>query len=461
MAKLFWTAAAALITLASCGGGGGSDPFRTGLSTCSDSDKKSFVLAAAHEWYLFQDLLPATVDANAYGTADALLDALTAAARAQSKDRYFSYITSISAEQALLAAGTSVGFGVSIRSIANNTRIMIAQVFDSSAAADAGFQRGDEVLALGDSLATLQPAASVLASPGGITAALGANTAGISRSFRVLTAAGATVDRTLSKRVFNLDPVNIVRVIDRTGLPPVGYLSFRTFVSTADAQLRTAFATFKAAGARDIIIDLRYNGGGLLSTADLLLNLFAGDRSNQVAYSQQFNAAKSAADVTVRFTSQPETANVQRIAFITTDGTVSASELIINALAPYADVAIVGSTTFGKPVGQNAYDIAGCDFRLRLIAFRNVNRDDHGDYYTGLPDAAFPGAFCSSTEDFQEPIGADNEVMTSDAMYWINNSQCRVAGVAMLQKTTIYNDATAPPLHGAVAPLQVYVPGSF
>jgi C-terminal processing protease CtpA/Prc len=361
----------------------------------------------------------------------------------------------------VLAAGTSIGFGVSIRTISNNTRIIVAQVFDSSAASDAGFVRGDEILAVGDSVANLQLASAVLASSGGITGALGPNTTGVSRVFRVRTPAGVTVDRTLAKREFNLNPVNIVRVINRPGLPPIGYLSFRTFVSTADAQLRSAFASFRTAGARDIIIDLRYNGGGLVSTAELLLNLFAGDRTNQVAYTVKFNPAKASSESTVRFANQPETANAQRIAFITTDGTASASELVINALAPYADVAIVGSKTFGKPVGQNAYDIASCDFRLRLVAFRSVNSAGNGDYYTGLPDAAFTDAYCSSIEDFQRPIGDDAEVMTSDALYWVNNGSCRVPGILGLQKVSPFADAQAPPLSGQVAPLQIYVPGSF
>ena len=461
MMKPLWTAIATLNMLAACGGGGGSSALGPTAASCSDADKKTFVLAAAREWYLFQDLLPATIDASAYATPDAFLDALTATARAQSKDRGFSFITSINAEQAVLAAGTSIGFGVSIRTIANNTRIIVAQVFEASAAFDAGFVRGDEILAVGDSVANLQSASSVLASASGITGALGASTVGLSRTFRVRTAAGATVDRTVAKREFNLNPVNIVRVINRPGLTPVGYLSFRTFVSTADAQLRSAFATFRAAGARDIIIDLRYNGGGLVSTAELLLNLFAGDRASQVAYSVKYNPAKASAESTVRFANLPETANVQRIAFISTDGTASASELVINALAPYADVAIVGSRTYGKPVGQNAYDISSCDFRLRLVAFRSVNRDGNGDYYTGLPDAAFADAYCSSTEDFLKPIGDDAEVMTNDALYWINNASCRVQGTLGLQKSAQFADAAAPPLIGLTAPLQIYVSGSF
>jgi C-terminal processing protease CtpA/Prc len=459
--RFAWFALAGSLVLASCGGGGVSPAFAPSADSCTDSAKKNFVLAAAREWYLFTDLLPATIDPAAFATPDAFLDGLTATARSQSKDRGFSFITSISAEQSTLGAGTSIGFGVSLRTLTNNTRIIVGQVFEGSAAADAGFVRGDEILAVGDSVATLQSASSVLASAAGITGALGASTVGLSRVFRIKTPAGLQVDRSVAKREFNLNPVNIVRIINRPGLSPVGYLSFRTFVSPADAQLRSAFASFKAAGARDVVIDMRYNGGGLVTTAELLMNLFAGDRTNQVAYSVKYNPAKASSESTVRFTAQPETANVQRIAFIATDSTASASELVINALTPYAGVAIIGAKTFGKPVGQNAYDIGGCDFRLRLVAFKTANRDGHTDFFNGLPDAAFTGDFCAATDDFSQAIGADAESMTSDALYWINNSSCRIPGVLGLQKAQLYADATAPALSGAVSPLQIYLPGSY
>ncbi len=459
--KVLRSVLSATLLLASCGGGSGDGLVGPTANACTDTAKKNFILSTAREWYLFADTLPANADPNAANTPEAFLDSLTGNARGQSKDRNFSFLTTISAEQATLAGGTSIGFGVSLRTVSAATRVLVGQVFEGSAAADAGFLRGDEILALGDTAASLQPISTVLASSAGLTGALGGATAGISRAFRILTPSGATVERTVTKREFNLNPVNIVRIIDRPGLAPIGYLSFRTFVSTADAQLRSAFASFKARGVRDIIIDLRYNGGGLISIAELLMNLFAGDRAGQVSYSFKYNASKAASESTQRFALLPETANALRIAFITTDSSASASELAINSLAPYASVAIVGSKTFGKPVGQNAYDIPSCDFRLRLVAFKTVNKDNNGDFYTGLPDAAFSGAFCAATDDLALPIGTDTEGMTSDALFWINNNRCRVPGVASAQKARLFGDATAPRLTGKVEPLQIYLPGSY
>ena len=451
-----------VLMLGSCGGGSGDGLVGPTSTACTASAKKSFILNTAQQWYLFPDLLPASIDPAAYTTADNLLAALTAGARAQSKDRNFSFTTTISAETAILSGGTTIAFGLSLRTVSNNTRIIVGQVFEGSNAAAAGFLRGDEILALGDSAGNLQSASAILASTDGLTAALGPATTGLTRVFRVLTAAGVTVDRSVAKAEFSLNPVNIVRIIDRPGLTPIGYLSIRTFVSTADGQLRAAFASFKNSGVRDVILDMRYNGGGLITTAELLTNLFAGDRTGQVSYSVRFNPSKASSETTSQFALQPQTVGALRIAFIATDATASASELIINALAPYANVAIVGGRTYGKPVGQNAYDITSCDFRLRLVAFRLVNRNNQGDYYGGLPDATFSGAFCASTDDFSKPIGADTDAMTSDAQYWLNNNRCRVQGASALrQQARQFTDATTPALTGPVDPLQVYVPGTY
>lgn len=148
----------AALSVAACGGGGdgggGSPPAATG-GACSIAAEKDFVRRVTGEWYLFPDLLPAAIDPNVYATADDLLDALTASARAQGRDRYFSYITTISAEQQFFAEGQSVGFGLSIVTPAGSTQAFVTQVFENSAAAQAGFLRGDEILAVGPSSAAL------------------------------------------------------------------------------------------------------------------------------------------------------------------------------------------------------------------------------------------------------------------------------------------------------------------
>ena len=147
-----------------------------------------------------------------------------------------------------------------------------------------------------------------------------------------------------------------MRVIDDGGRK-VGYVNLRTFINPADPALRSAFATFRAQGITNIIVDLRYNGGGLLSIAELMGNLLGGGRSTSDIFSRTtFRPEKSAENDIANFAPQAQSVTPARIAFIGTGGTASASELVINAFLPYlhANMALIGTNTYGKPVGQIA-----------------------------------------------------------------------------------------------------------
>lgn len=468
--------AAAMLVVA-CGGkdAGTGSGAPVGGGSCGVESQKQFVLSAAREWYLFPDLLPASIDPTNYATVTQFLDALTATARAQARDRFFSYATSIQAEQALLGSGETAGFGFSVLTRTATSQAFLAQVFEGSAAADAGLARGDELLAVGTSVATLQSVATLLATPDGLTTAFGPSTAGTARTLRWRNVAGATFEREVVKRTFTITPVPAaqVRLIARAGLAPVGHLTLRTFISTSDAQLRAAFDTFRQNGVRDVIIDLRYNGGGLVSTAELLLNLLGGTRINEVSYATQLNAAKAGQAETIRFRQQSETIATLRIAFVTTGQSASASELVINSMAPYAQVAVIGERSYGKPVGQFAFDVASCDFRLRLVTFRSVNRNGDGDYYAGLPSAAFTAGgdtSCAATDDLTRPPGDASEAMTAEALFWLNNDRCTGSGIADaggailgsggLQKTTA-NAEFEPANQARPNDFQTLVPGGY
>ena len=106
----------------------------------------------------------------------------------------------------------------------------------------------------------------------------------------------------------------------------VGYLNLRTFISTADAPLRNAFLQFRNQGIRYFILDLRYNGGGLVGIADLIGNLLGGGRlATDVFENMVFNTGKSANNSTHFFMEQPQSVSPLGIAFITTGSTASAS----------------------------------------------------------------------------------------------------------------------------------------
>ena len=413
-----------LVILSGCGGSGGGSGADASPVTCSESTRKQFVLDATREWYLFDDLLPATVNVADYPDAETLLDALTATARAEGKDRYFSYLTTPAAENSLLGEGQFVGFGLRTRTDPVN-RPMILEVFEGSPAADAGIARGDEIVAV-DSGSGFVPVAVLLADgTTTISDVLGPAEAGLRRGLRLLRD-GSTREVSIVKRVVTIDPVADsygTLVIPQAGTPGVGYLNLRTYVATADTQLRTAFARFRALGIRDFIIDLRYNGGGLVGTAQLLNDLLGGGRdATDVQFQMVHNPRKASRDVTYRFSPTAQSVQPVRIAFLTTGGTASASEINVNSMIPWVEVAIVGADTLGKPVGQDAFDLSSCDDRLRLVTFKTVNADGNGDYYGGLAGSV-PFA-CAADDNVAEPLGSASEGMVAAGLAWLSTGSC-------------------------------------
>lgn len=415
--------------LAGCGGGsdggGGADGGGGGTGgACGETARKQFVRDVARDWYLFPETLPAATDIAAYSTAEQLLDALTANARAQGKDRYFSYLTTRAAEDSLLGEGEFVGFGFRNRVDPVN-RPVVLDVYERSPAAEAGLLRGDEVIAV-DEGSGYVPVAQSLTGGRTLSDLLGPAQEGVSRGLRIQRGAGA-LDLRMTKRTVTLDPVpdaHGTTVLALPGTTGVGYLHLRSYISTADAQLRTAFEQFRALGLQYFVIDLRYNGGGLVDTAELVDNLLGGDRSSaDVQYTLVHNPARSNQNSTVRFVPQSQSVRPVRIAFLTTEATASASEINVNTMKPYVEVAIVGSNTLGKPVGQLAFDLPGCQDRLRLVAFKTVNSLGEADYYTGLaPTVPFA---CAADDALGAQLGDVAEPMMQEALHWLSTGACR------------------------------------
>ncbi len=428
--------------------------------SCGETARKQWVLNATREWYLFPDLLPAAVDLASYPTAEALLDALTATARGQGKDRYFSYLTTRSAEDSLLGEGQFVGFGFQSRTDTGN-RPFIIDVFEGSPAAEAGLQRGDEVIAVDQGSGFVPLTQSLADGTTSFTDLLGAADAGVRRGLRVLRN-GQTIDLQLTKRTVTIDPVSDTfgtRVLPVAGTTGVGYLNLRSYISTADPQLRTAFQAFRAQDVRDFIIDLRYNGGGLVSTAELLDNLLGGDRTAaDTQYSVAYSANKSGQNSTVRFQPQAQSVRPVRIAFLTTAATASASEININAMRAWAEVAIVGSDTYGKPVGQLAFDLANaCPDRLRLVTFKTVNASGAGDYYDGL--ASSMHFACAASDTLGTSMDDPADGLTQAALQWINTGACTSVISAVTDGQAKSQPSSRYPLPQAPDAADRWIPG--
>jgi len=453
------TAMTAILTLLSgCGGGGGTGsvgggggggtgvtPTPSPSGTCSLRSRQDWVAAQMNEWYLFPDTLPSGLNPAAYATVQDYIDALTATARSQRKDRYFTYITSIAEENAYYNSGSSAGYGFRLALDASN-RLLITEAFEGAPALTAGIDRGTEILAIGTSTSNLRTVAAILASEGtaGLNNALGTAAVGTTRVFQIRDAAG-TRNVTVAMADYSLTPVSSrygAKVIDDGG-KKVGYINLRTFINTAETPLRNAFATFRAQGITEVIIDLRYNGGGLISIADLVNNLLGADKSTStVANFVTFRASKASNNETTYFAPQPQSITPTRVAFIGTGGSASASELVMNTFIPYLGnrSALVGTNTYGKPVGQIAIDRAACDDRLRVIAFALENANHQGAYYDGL--AGFMGATCRASDDISRPLGDPAEASTRAALDFLAGRSC--TAIAATASTPTSDTGLAP-----------------
>ena len=468
--------------LSACGGGGGGSGSTSSgsgasggtTSGCTLRERQDWAAAQLREWYLFPETLPATLDPAPYATVSDYVDALTATARGQRRDRYFTYVTSIAEENAFYNSGASAGFGIRLSYDTSANRVFVNEAFEGAPALAAGIDRGAEIIAVGTDANSLRTTSSLMASGGSaaFSDALGPSTAGTTRVLRITDTAG-TRNITVTKANYSLTPISNrygVKILT-DGARQVGYVNLRTFIDTADPALRSAFAQFRTAGVTDVIIDLRYNGGGLVDIAELFGDLLGRNRSSSDVFSvTTYRPEKASRNSTKRFSAQSQSIAPNRIAFIGTNGTASASELVINSMRPYLgnNAALVGTNTYGKPVGQIALDRSACDDRLRVIAFSTQNASNAGFYYDGL--APVMEQTCQATDDVAFPLGDAREASVARALDFLAGRSCTRISASTDARTAALRDSEATTLRDRPLELltperpntpQREVPGSF
>ncbi|MEM6913392.1 MAG: S41 family peptidase, partial [Pseudomonadota bacterium] len=275
-------------------------------------------------------------------------------------------------------------------------------------------------------------------------------TAGETHVFEVLDP-GSSTPRTVTLISQNLapDPVNTVEVIS-TGTGNVGYILFNTFSPfAAEADLFAAVQQLQAANVTDLVLDLRYNGGGLLAIASQLAYMIAGPSltAGQVFEDLRFNQDSGGinpvtgeVDNTIPFytttlgfslsggTPLP-TLNINRVFVLSTENTCSASESVINSLRGLDfEVILIGDITCGKPYGF--YPTDNCGETYFTIQFQGVNNKGFGEYADGFvpSDSSFlfgvvtPG--CTVADDLETELGDEAEALLATALAFRNNGFC-------------------------------------
>src|SRR5690554_453693 len=158
----------------------------------------------------------------------------------------------------------------------------------------------------------------------------------------------------LNKTQYDENPVYISRTLEING-QKIGYLMYNSFVKRYDIELNNAFAQFQSEGITDLILDLRYNGGGSVETATDLASMITGQFNGEVFYKEFWNEDRQAEyggegyfDNKISTGATINSLNLNRVYVLTTSSTASASELVINGLEPYIDVVQIGDNTTGK-----------------------------------------------------------------------------------------------------------------
>ena len=432
------------LSMAGCGGGGsgggastgggntGGGGGNTGTSPCSYASRADWARQQINEWYLFPNGVNLGANPSSFNSLQDYIDALvrpsvTPAAGGTGgplERAGLTYITSIAEENALINSGSSAGFGIRLSYETDTNRVFVVEAFESAPGYAAGMDRGTQLLAIeGRSVGEIMASQG----PAGVSDALGPTQAGVTRSITFRTAQGAQVTTSITKADYPLDPVSDrygIRILN-DGNEQVGYVNLRTFiVADAAQQLRDGFAQFRAAGITKIILDFRYNGGGLVSVGDLLTDLLLAKQVGNISSRMVLRPSKASENETTYINSQPQSITATRVAVIGREGTASASELVANNLIPYLgnNLALVGENTFGKPVGQFAFDRSACDDRLRAIAFKTVNAAGNGEYYGGLL-SVIPNS-CAARDDYAVQLGDPQEASISKALDFLAGRSC-------------------------------------
>ena len=309
-------------------------------------------------------------------------------------------------------AGTPTDNGITGRFL--DDTLYIAHVDPNSPADRAGLRRGHWIKSIGDVVTT--------PNPGGLTGAIFRGNITVT----YIDTEGMANNAVLTPVQYNT-PTVVHREVKTVGNTKVGYLVFNTFGQTSSEELDVAFGDFKNRQVNELILDLRYNGGGFTNVARKLGSLITSAPTGEIFLQQIFNedftkaAVEQNADFrkdnTLLFSSENNSLDLDRVFILIHNGTASASEAVINGLRPFINVQLIGRNTSGKNVGSVIYRKGEHlqEHTLLPIAFSVANAQGFSDYAAG-----FEPNFLT-IDNVKVPLGDVRENMLFQALYYIEN----------------------------------------
>lgn len=447
--------AVSLSVLAACGGGGGSSgttatvlpPASSVQNLCSlpragTADRqgtldqeKAYLRSFVDETYLWYNEVP-TLSPAAYSTAQAYFDVLKTSRKTASGrpvDEFHWSVTQVEFDQQ--SAGISEGYGIEwARAASSPPRNWVVANVEPLSPSGAIFKRGDKLktvdgvdFVMGNDVNTINAAL--------FPENLNTHTFEVIRGTETLTL-------TIKPELISTTPVRYTKVITTAAGVKVGYIYFDDHIAKSEAMLITAFQSLKDQGAERLVLDLRYNGGGLLSISSEVAYMIGGSNTtgkifNKLVYNQKrtadnypfpfYNTASDAAGGLAL-----PTLNLNKVTILTSGGTASASEAIINGLRGVdVEVTLIGKTTRGKPYGFVPQD--NCGWVYYSVQFKGENHKGFGDFADGFTPT------CTVNDDFTKNLGDATEGQLAAALTHISTNQCPspTASVAGLKSVGI------------------------
>lgn len=360
---------------------------------------KDTAVAYVKEIYLWNNQIPSSFTAKNFSDLDAIMMAL----RNYSVEPGFNRAVdewSFAMDQETwddVGSGISGDMGIQVFfNTANDLRVKAVE--PKSPAGLKGVRRGWRIISINGN------SQNIVATDAGVNFILNnlyySNSATV--SFRKPDGSEETIS--LAAAQYQNTPVVLDSIYADAGIK-VGYLSFQSFLGDSIQifnEFDRVFNRFSSENIDELIIDLRYNGGGYVNIQDKLANyIVPAAANNQVMMKQVFNSAFSDWNETTLFN---KTGNLElsRIFFIVTEGTASASELLINNLSPFMEVKVVGrSPSYGKPVGY--FPIPVGDWYIFPVSFRSTNNLGSGNYFDGfIPDIVADDNVAKDWGDIEE-----------------------------------------------------------
>jgi carboxyl-terminal processing protease len=391
-------------------------------SQITDALARDYLYSVMNDLYLWYKLMPVVVKED-YPDPYKLLEAMRYStldkwSNVQTYDEYIAEST-----------GTFVGHGIRM-GLDPSKKVRIAEIYKNSPLYTKGVRRGWIVKKLnGTDLAPI----FISGDNAAYTQLIGPSEAGIPNTFLFQIPDGSDSTITTTKSSFTLNTVIAYDTLNlKSGI--TGHLVFNKFIPPSNQELETAFAFFKQNNITDLIVDLRYNGGGDFNVLVNMASYIAGASNLKMPFLKiTHNDKNTSYNATLNFTATASPLSLTRLITICSRGTASASEDLINGLKPYLDVKCIGDTTYGKPVGMYGINYE-TSYMFWPIAFSVVNSANQGEFYKGFAPVKYV------PDDITHDWSDRNESCLKEAIYYLENGNISPKGAYIFQSSVQFSE---------------------